>query len=32
MYHSGQEHVNITAYEAYFTGKLEDYTYPQEKK
>ncbi len=29
--HSGHGHVDMTAYEAYFSGKLEDYEYPEEK-
>ncbi|MBA7519280.1 Tryptophan synthase beta chain [subsurface metagenome] len=29
--HSGHGHVDMTAYEAYFAGKLKDYDYPQEK-
>jgi tryptophan synthase beta chain len=28
---SGHGHVDMTAYEAYFAGKLVDYEYPAEK-
>jgi tryptophan synthase beta chain len=28
---SGHGHVDMTSYEAYFAGKLEDYEYPAEK-
>ncbi|NOZ63667.1 MAG: TrpB-like pyridoxal phosphate-dependent enzyme [Caldiserica bacterium] len=29
--HSGHGHFDLSAYEAYFAGKLEDYEYPEEK-
>ncbi len=29
--HSGHGHFDMTAYQAYFEGKLEDYDYPEEK-
>ena len=29
--HSGHGHVDMAAYEAYLSGKLEDYAYPEEK-
>jgi len=29
--HSGHGHVDMAAYEAFFSGKLEDYAYPEEK-
>jgi len=29
--HSGHGHVDMAAYDAYFSGKLEDYQYPEEK-
>jgi len=29
--HSGHGHVDMAAYEAYFSGKLQDYSYPKEK-
>jgi len=29
--HSGHGHVDMGAYEAYFSGKLQDYAYPEEK-
>ena len=29
--HSGHGHVDMAAYEAYFSGKLKDYEYPEEK-
>jgi len=29
--HSGHGHVDMAAYEAYFSGKLKDYAYPEEK-
>ncbi|MFC2024893.1 TrpB-like pyridoxal phosphate-dependent enzyme [Chloroflexota bacterium] len=29
--HSGHGHVDMAAYEAYFSGKLQDYEYPEEK-
>ena len=29
--HSGHGHVDMAAYEAYFAGKLKDYSYPQKK-
>ncbi len=29
--HSGHGHFDMTSYQAYFEGKLEDYEYPEEK-
>ena len=29
--HSGHGHVDMAAYDAYFAGKLQDYSYPEEK-
>ncbi|MBA7677314.1 hypothetical protein ES703_85571 [subsurface metagenome] len=29
--HSGHGHFDMAAYEAYLSGKLEDYEYPEEK-
>jgi tryptophan synthase beta chain len=29
--HSGHGHFDLSAYQAYFEGKLEDYEYPEEK-
>jgi len=29
--HSGHGHFDLAAYDAYLTGKLEDYEYPKEK-